>query len=129
MRFLILLFLAAPALADGLCWPAITTDTEGRTLPNAVTYQIYQNGAPYGQRIATAPLCAKAVSVPNCAQNSYYVTAWHGGAESKPSNTVGTAECFPAPPALGKAPEGSQLMACRIENAKLKLANYACGQK
>lgn len=129
MRFLIFLFLAAPALADGLCWTAVTTDTNGRTLPNAVTYQIYQNGVAYGQRIATAPSCNKAISVPSCTQNTYYATAWHDGKESAHSNTVGTAECFPAAPALGKAPENSQLTACRIENAKLKLANYACGQR
>lgn len=121
MRFLILLFLAAPALADGLCWTPVTTDRDGRVLPRAVTYQIYQNGVAYGQRIAAAPSCSKAISVPSCVANTYTVSAWHDGMEGAKSNIVGTAGCFPSAPQVEKI-ESAQLLACRLENTKLTLA-------
>lgn len=64
MRVILLALLPLQALADSLCWLPVTTDTNGRTLPNAVTYQIYQNGVAYGLRLARAAIAGKAPDTP-----------------------------------------------------------------
>jgi len=122
--FAALLLAALPATADGLWWSEVTTDINGRTI-SGVTYQIYEDGSPYGAVIAAAPTRDKMVSVPNCTTRSYYVVALYSGLSSTPSNTVTPTSCAPTSPTL-QSMESAQLAACNAERKKLWADKIAC---
>jgi hypothetical protein len=125
MRFLLLMFLSAVVVADTICWDPVTTSKDGRALNAAVTYQVYENGKPYGQPVTTAATCDKPYSVPSCSKNYYWVTAQVSGAESDPSNTVTMLPCIPSAPKLEQVIP-AQVLACKAEGLKTWAANAAC---